>query len=52
MMFYILTNPVLATSKTLDKKECESLLKPIYEKITKEVGIIPYDPSDDIAVSD
>ena len=52
MMFYILTNPVLATSKTLDKKECESLLKPIYEKITKEVGIIPYDPSDDIAVSE
>ena len=52
MMFYILTNPVLATSKTLDKKEFESLLKPIYEKITAEVGIIPYDSGDDIAVSE
>jgi hypothetical protein len=52
MMFYILTHPVLATSKTLDKKDCESLLKEIYEKLTKEVGITPYDPGDDIAVID
>jgi hypothetical protein len=52
MMFYILTNPVLATSKSMDKKDCENLLKVIYEKITKEVGIIPYDSGDDIAVSD
>lgn len=52
MLFYILTNPVLATSKTLDKKECESLLKPIYEKITAEVGIIPYDAGDDFSFSE
>ena len=52
MMFYILTNPVLATSKSMDKKDCENLLKPIYEEITKEVGIIPVDSADDIAVID
>ena len=52
MMFHILTNPVLATSKSMDKKECESLLKVIYEKIATEVGIIPYDSGDDIAVSE
>jgi len=34
------------------KKDCESLLKEIYEKLTKEVGITPYDPGDDIAVID
>ena len=51
-MFHILTNPVLATSKSMDKKECESLLKVIYEKIATEVGIIPYDSGDDIAVSE
>jgi hypothetical protein len=52
MNFYILTNPVLATSKSMDKKDCENLLKPIYEKLTTEVGIMPYDPGDDIAVSE
>jgi hypothetical protein len=51
MNFYILTNPVI-TSKRLSRKDCENLLKPIYEKITKEVGIIPYNPDDDIAVID
>ena len=51
MNFYILTNPAI-TSKRLSRKDCENLLKPIYEKITKEVGIIPYNPDDDIAVID
>jgi hypothetical protein len=51
MNFYILTNPAI-TPKRLSRKDCESLLKEIYEKLTKEVGITPYDPGDDIAVSE